>query len=108
LGLFARFDPPRRAPIAMLLRTGLPIGVTVAMEGGLFIVTALLIGRIGQLEAAAHQIAINVASLCFMIPFGVAEATTVRVGHAVGSGRGRDGVRRAAMAGMVLVLATQA
>jgi MATE family multidrug resistance protein len=108
LGLFARFDPPRRAPIMELLRTGLPIGVTVAMEGGLFIVTALLIGRIGQLEAAAHQIAINVASLCFMIPFGVAEATTVRVGHALGAGRGRDGVRRAALAGMVLVLVTQA
>src|SRR5690606_10119149 len=45
LGLFARFDPPRWPPIRELLRTGLPIGVTVAMEGGLFVVTALLIGR---------------------------------------------------------------
>jgi MATE family multidrug resistance protein len=78
-----------------LLRTGLPIGITVLMEGGLFIVTALLIGRLGATSAAAHQIAINVAQLCFMIPMGVAEATTVRVGHA----RGADdafGVRRAA------------
>ena len=107
LGLFARFDPPRWQAIRGLLRTGLPIGVTVAMEGGLFIVTALLIGRLGEVPAAAHQIAINVASLCFMIPFGVAEATTVRVGHAVGSGRGSRGVRRAAFAGMVIVLATQ-
>ena len=57
---------------------------------------------------AAHQIAINVASLCFMIPFGLAEATTVRVGHAIGAGRGSAGVRRAAYAGVVLVLATQA
>jgi len=88
LKLFARFDPPRWRDVSALLRTGLPIGVTVAMEGGLFIVTALLIGRIGELEVAAHQIAINVASLCFMVPFGLAEATTVRVGHAVGSGRG--------------------
>lgn len=108
LGLFARFDPPQWPPIRELLRTGLPIGVTVAMEGGLFIVTALLIGRLGQLEAAAHQIAINVASLCFMIPFGLAEATTVRVGHALGSGGGRDGVRRATLAGLALVLGTQA
>ncbi|MBJ6979038.1 MATE family efflux transporter [Luteimonas sp. MC1895] len=108
LGLFARFDPPRWPPIRDLLRTGLPIGVTVAMEGGLFVVTALLIGRLGQLEAAAHQIAINVASLCFMIPFGLAEATTVRVGHALGAGGGRDGVRRATLAGLVLVLGTQA
>ncbi|TYT25992.1 MATE family efflux transporter [Luteimonas viscosa] len=106
--LFDRFDPPRWREISALLRTGLPIGVTVAMEGGLFIATALLIGRLGELEVAAHQIAINVASLCFMIPFGVAEATTVRVGHAVGAGRGSHGVRRAALAGLVLVLSTQA
>ncbi|WP_202845497.1 MATE family efflux transporter [Luteimonas saliphila] len=106
--LFDRFDPPRWREISTLLRTGLPIGVTVAMEGGLFIATALLIGRLGELEVAAHQIAINVASLCFMIPFGVAEATTVRVGHAVGAGRGAQGVRRAALAGLVLVLSTQA
>ena len=108
LGLFTRFDPPRWPPIRDLLRTGLPIGVTVAMEGGLFVVTALLIGRLGQVEAAAHQIAINVASLCFMIPFGLAEATTVRVGHALGAGGGREGVRRATLAGLALVLATQA
>ena len=108
LRLFARFDLPRRRQIRALLHTGLPIGVTVAMEGGLFVVTALLIGRIGGLEVAAHQIAINVASLCFMIPFGLAEATTVRVGHALGAGRGSHGVRRAALAGLVLVLATQA
>jgi MATE family, multidrug efflux pump len=107
LGLFARFDPPRWAAIRGLLATGLPIGVTVMMEGGLFIVTALLIGRLGDVPAAAHQIAINVASLCFMVPFGLAEATTVRVGHAVGQGRGSHGVRQAAFAGGVLVLATQ-
>jgi MATE family multidrug resistance protein len=90
-----------------LLATGLPIGVTVMMEGSLFIVTALLIGRLGGVEVAAHQIAINVASLCFMIPFGLAEATTVRVGHALGRGD-RDGLRRAAFAGFVLMFATQA
>ena len=107
LRLFGCFDPPRWHAIGGLLRTGLPIGVTVAMEGGLFITTALLIGRLGEVPVAAHQIAINVASLCFMIPFGLAEATTVRVGHAVGSGRGSTGVRRAAFAGFALVLATQ-
>ncbi len=107
LALFARFDRPRRAPIAALLRNGLPIGVTVAMEGGLFIVTALLIGRLGALPVAAHQIAINVSALCFMVPFGLAEATTVRVGHARGRGSA-DGVRRAAKAGYALALFTQA
>lgn len=106
LGLFAHFERPRREPILGLLRTGLPIGVTVAMEGGLFIATALLIGRLGAVPVAAHQIAINVAALCFMVPMGLAEATTVRVGHALGRGS-VHGVRRAAFAGYVLALATQ-
>jgi MATE family multidrug resistance protein len=107
LGLFARFEAPRVGPIRGLLATGLPIGVTVAMEGSLFIVTALLIGRLGTVPVAAHQIAINVASLCFMVPLGLAEATTVRVGHALGRGD-RDGMRRAAFAGYALALCTQA
>lgn len=107
LRLFARWDGPQWKPIRRLLATGLPIGVTVAMEGGLFIATALLIGRLGEVPAAAHQIAINVASLCFMIPLGLAEATTVRVGHALGRGD-LDGVRRAAWAGYAIVLGTQA
>lgn len=107
LQLFAHFEGPRASAIGDLLRTGLPIGITVLMEGGLFIVTALLIGRLGANEAAAHQIAINVAQLCFMIPMGVAEATTVRVGHAVGRSDGL-GVRRAVWAGYAIILGTQA
>ncbi|MFT4256271.1 MAG: MATE family efflux transporter [Pseudoxanthomonas sp.] len=106
LRLFGHFEPPRWDAIADLLRTGLPIGITVLMEGGLFIVTALLIGRIGAIEASAHQIAISIAQLCFMVPMGVAEATTVRVGHAVGAGDAR-GPRRAACAGYAIVLVTQ-
>jgi len=107
LGLYAHWERPQWATIRGLLGRGLPIGVTITMEGSLFIVTALLIGRLGEVPVAAHQIAINVASLCFMIPFGVAEATTVRVGHALGRGD-RDGIRRAYFAGLALVLGTQA
>jgi multidrug resistance protein, MATE family len=106
LGLFARFEPPRWAPIRDLLVTGLPIGFTWLMEGGLFVATALLIGRLGDVPAAAHQIAINVSSLCFMLPMALAEATTVRVGHAVGRGD-RPGLRRAVHAGYAWVLMTQ-
>jgi MATE family multidrug resistance protein len=107
LELFDHFDRPHGPTIRGLLRTGLPIGVTVTMEGGLFIATALLIGRLGEVPAAAHQIAINVSALCFMVPMGLAEATTVRIGHSLG----RDdplGVRRAALAGYAIVLGTQA
>ena len=107
LRLFTALESPDWPTIRGLLGRGLPIGVTITMEGSLFIVTALLIGRLGEVPVAAHQIAINVASLCFMIPFGVAEATTVRVGHALGRGD-RDGIRRAYFAGLVLVLGTQA
>lgn len=106
LNLFERFDLPHWLTLRGLLGTGLPIGVTVLMESGLFIATALLIGRLGAIPAAAHQIAINVASLCFMVPMGLAEATTVRVGHALGRGD-PAGVRRAALAGLVIVLCTQ-
>jgi MATE family multidrug resistance protein len=57
--------------------------------------------------AAAHQIAINVSALCFMVPMGLAEATTVRIGHALGRSD-PHGLRRAALAGYTIVLATQA
>jgi MATE family multidrug resistance protein len=106
LKLFERFDLPEWSIIRGLLATGLPIGVTVLMEGGLFIATALLMGRLGEVPAAAHQIAINLASLCFMVPMGLAEATTVRVGHALGRGD-FAGVRRAAYAGYTIVIGTQ-
>jgi MATE family multidrug resistance protein len=76
------------------------------MEGGLFIATALLIGRLGEVPAAAHQIAINIGTLTFMAALALAEATTVRVGHAAGAGD-TSGVRRAIRAGYVIVILTQ-
>ncbi len=106
LGLFARFDPPRWAPIRDLLALGLPMGVSVFMEGSLFVATALIIGTLGTTQMAAHQIAILAASLFFMVPLGVAMATTVRVGHAVGAGDG-SGVRWAAAAGYSLAMLAQ-
>ena len=85
LELFARFDPPNWPVIRGLLALGLPMGVSIFMEGSLFVATALLIARIGAVDVAAHQIALNVASVCFMLPLGIAMATTVRVGHAAGA-----------------------
>jgi MATE family multidrug resistance protein len=105
-GLFARFDPPRWGAIRDLLRLGLPIGVTIFMEGSLFICTALLIGRLGEIPVAAHQIAINVSSITFMSALGLAEATTVRVGYALGARR-PEAVRRAALASYAIVITTQ-
>lgn len=107
LGLFAQLEPPRRAAIAALLRLGVPMGVSVMMEGSLFVAAALVIGSMGAAAVAAHQIAMNLAAVAFMLPLGVAMATTVRVGHAVGRGD-PHGVRRAAGAGYAITLVTQA
>lgn len=106
LGLFARFDAPQWPPIRALLRLGLPMGVSVFMEGSLFVATALLVGTLGTTQMAAHQVAILMASLCFMVPLGVAMATTVRVGHAVGAGD-LPAVRWAAGAGYTLAMVAQ-
>lgn len=107
LQLWRGWERPRWAPQAALLRLGLPMGVTIMMEGGLFVAAGVLIGGFGTQAAAAHQIAINVASVCFMVPLGIAMATTVRVGFATGADD-VPRVRRAAWVGMVLVLGTQA
>lgn len=106
LGLFRRWEWPRLKTLTELLALGLPIGVTVTMEGGLFIATALLIGRMGEVPVAAHQIAANVGTLTFMAALALAEATTVRVGHAAGAGHG-VALRRAVLAGYGIVIGWQ-
>jgi len=106
LHLFGRFDAPNPAAIAELLRLGIPMGVSLFMEASLFVAVALAIGTLGTDVVASHQIAINVASVTFMVPLGIAMATTVRVGHAVGRGD-REGVRDAGLIGLLLTLTTQ-
>lgn len=77
---------PRWRPIRELLVVGLPIGISIFFEGSLFIGAGLLIVQLGTTALAAHQIALNFASLTFMIPLGMASAITVRVGNAIGRG----------------------
>jgi len=103
---FARFEWPQPTLIFDLLRLGVPMGISLFMEASLFIVAALLIGALGAHAVAGHQIAINVASVAFMLPLGVAMATTVRVGRAVGAGD-REKVRYAGYVGIAMSLVTQ-
>lgn len=77
-----------------IFRVGLPIGMTVLAEVSLFTAAALLMGRLGIDEVAAHAIALQCASLAFMIPLGLGIASTVRVGNAYGRGD-PEGVRKA-------------
>ena len=84
-----------------LLAIGAPISGTMLLEFGVFAAAALLMGLVGTEALAAHQIAITVASILFMVPFGVSMAATTRVGHAVGR-RDTAATRRAGMAAITL------
>jgi len=106
LGLFDRFERPQLRRIGALVHVGLPMAVSLLAEAGLFVATALIIATLGEDVIAGHQVALNVASLFFMIPLGLAMAITVRVGNAVGRGDAR-GVRYAGFCGIGLTLATQ-
>lgn len=92
--------------MASLLRLGLPMAGSVVMEVSMFSIAGLMIGGLGENAVASHQVALNVASVSFMVPLGVAFATTVRVGNAVGRGDAA-GMRRAGLAGIGLALLVQ-
>ncbi len=87
--------------LGRILRLGLPIGCALFVEASIFGVIALLIGSLGADVVAAHQIALNFASLVFMVPLSVSTAISVRVGHAIGRQSPRD-ARRSSAVGIVL------
>jgi len=94
---------PDRAMIRRVLRVGLPIGGQFGLEMGLFSFAAFMMGWLGPLELAAHQVTINIASTTFMAGLGASMAGSIRVGHCIGAGRPRR-MRRAALATWVLVI----
>ncbi len=93
--------------IHTLLRLGVPMACSVLMEVGMFTAATLGISRFGDAAVGSHQVALNIASVCFMVPLGLAMAVTVRVGNAAGR-RDAAGIRRAGLAGLCLTLGTQA
>jgi MATE family multidrug resistance protein len=99
--LFGRFWRPDWPRYATLWRIGVPIGLTLAFEVTIFNAAALFMGRIGANELAAHAIALQIASFCFMVPFSFGQAVTVRVGRAFGA-RDPDAVTRAGWTAFVL------
>lgn len=88
---------PQKEYIAKMLRLGIPIGATHSMEHGFFGVASLLMGVIGTVALAAHQVSIILAALTFMIPMGISFAVTARVGQAIG----RNDPQGARLAGWV-------
>lgn len=87
--------------LRQLFAIGAPISLAFLMEYGLFAAAALLMGVIGTAALAAHQIALQVTAILFMVPFGIGMAATVRVGHAVGR-NDSAAVKRAGLSAMVL------
>jgi MATE family multidrug resistance protein len=83
------------APLGRFLRLGAPIGAQQLLEFGVFGAAGILMGWMGTVAMAAHQVALNLSSLTFMVPLGVAQAGSVLVGQAVGRGD-VAGARRAA------------
>lgn len=96
--LFGRFWVADWARFVAFWRLGLPIGTTLAFEVMIFNGAALLMGLIGATALAAHAIAIQIASLTFMVPLGIGQAGTVRVGLAFGAGDAAGIARSGAVA----------
>lgn len=97
-------DWPR---LAKLWRIGLPIGATLAFEITVFNAAVFLMGQFGTAAIAAHAIAIQIASISFMVPMGLSQAATVRVGLAKGA-VDRDGITRAGWTAFGLAVAFMA
>jgi len=77
---------PDLARIRALIRLGLPAAMQLSIEVGVFAAATALIGTLDPLSLAAHQIALNTASLTYMVPLGISSAAAVRVGQALGRG----------------------
>lgn len=99
--ILVRFFKPDWPRFREILKVGLPIGLTVAAEVGLFSIAAILMGRLGTNETAAHAVALQLASTAFMVPLGLGMAATVRVGLAYGRGDA-EGVRLAGWSAIVM------
>lgn len=88
-------------PLKRMLKIGLPIGAHMSAEHGAFALVAILMGALGVTQLAAHQMALNLAALTFMVPLGISQAAAVRVGQAIGEGDASK-ARRAAAGALAL------
>jgi MATE family multidrug resistance protein len=102
--VFKRFTRPALDRLGEVFRLGLPIGAAMTFEAMLFNTMTLVMGSFGATALAAHQIALNVASITFMVPLGIGMAASVRVGLAAGAGDGA-GARRSGYTAMIMGLA---
>ena len=86
IGVLERFDQPDMAMINPLMKLGIPIGLAIFFESSIFSVVGLLIGQLGAVTVAGHQVALNFTSMMFMVPLSLSFGVTIRVGQALGAG----------------------
>jgi MATE family multidrug resistance protein len=101
--LFGNWWRPDWPRLATLWKLGLPIGATMAFEVTVFNAALFLMGSFGTAAIAAHSIVIQIASASFMVPLGLAQAATVRVGRAYGAAQ-RDDITRAGWSAFALAI----
>jgi multidrug resistance protein, MATE family len=89
-----------------LFRVGLPIGCQYVAEAGAFYFSAIMMGWMGTVSLAAHQIVVTCAATTFMFPLGISIAAGVRVGHAVGS-QAYSALRRIALGALMVSVLIQ-
>ncbi|WP_240046715.1 MATE family efflux transporter [Paracraurococcus ruber] len=90
LGRFWRPDPAR---LREVVRIGLPVAGSMLLEIGVFSAAAIVMGWFGAVAVAAHAVALQVAGMTFMVPLGIGQAATARVGLFVGEARPREAAR---------------
>ena len=86
LRLLRRWYPPNFDDVTYIMRLGFPISMSLFFEVSLFAAVALLISPLGPTVVSAHQIALNISSLVYMVPLSISMAVTLRVGFALGAG----------------------
>ena len=113
---FVTATRPRLPLMGELFGIGWPVAITYGVESTLFLATGLMVGVLGESQLAAHQIALNVASVAFMVPLAIGQAANVRVGFWSGAGQPLAarhagfvalglGVGFMSLSGLVLILA---
>ena len=99
--IFGRWWSPDWSYFRLLFRLGTPVAVTVLAEAGVFNGAAFLMGLVGPAQLAGHTIALQIAAFAFQVPFGVAQAATIRVGYHYGAGD-RIGIARAGWSAILI------
>ncbi len=102
--IFTTFHRPHLPAIIKLYQIGLPIGTSYLVESSVFSVIALFLSRFGTVVVAAHQIALNVASVVFMIPLSLGITLTIRVGQLIGANQAQQ-AQNVAFLGVFMSLA---